>query len=158
MPRFNNADVTWTQFERCNYNRVAAFEEMCDELFYAEILKKDRDPNKNYLDLLIEELVLETTKEDGSLHRKVALLKKYFLNSVDYSVIRKALQITVVSYRNELDDIYIFCNQTMNRASKVYKEAEKIVTEAGMTLHTVTNNELLSLVKKNKSIAEFYFS
>ena len=158
MSDFSFPNVTWTQFAQCNDNRTEAFEDMCWELFHIEFLKENNVPHANHNHPGVEvEPVLEPLREDGSPRRWVSFQAKYFTKDVNYTQIRDSLTTAVKKYKGNLDHIYLFCNLTLTTSSKAYKETEKIVTDAGMTLQSVSDKDILNLVKKNRPVAEYYF-
>ncbi len=151
-------NITWTQFELYNDNRTDSFENMCWELFHIEMLKEKDVPHANPNNPGVEvEPILEPPHEDGSTQRWVSFQAKYFTKDVSYSQIKDSLSTAVTKYAGKLNHIYLFCNLTLTSTSKSYKETEKIVSDAGMTLQPVSNNDILNLIKKNRAVAEYYF-
>ena len=159
MTDFYFSNVTWIQFDLCNDNQTEAFEDMCWELFHIVILKEADVPHSDHNNPGVEVYpILEPVREDGKPQRRVSFQAKYFRKNVSYKQIKESLIQAVSKYKNELDHIYLFCNQTLTKTTKGYKELEEIVTNAGMTMQPVSNKDILNLIKNHPDVAKYYFS
>lgn len=151
-------NVTWPQFAVCNDNPTRQFEAMCREIF-----KKRFAGNKllhtNHATPGIEVLpVLEPAHSDGSPQKRISFQAKYFeQSSADYSQIKKSADQMVKYFKGKIDLVYLFCNKILTTTSKRYQNVEKILSDAGIVLEPISDEDLLDLVREYSDIAEYYF-
>ena len=152
-------NVKWAQFSVCNDNERSAFEDMTRRLFYYEFLKENKVPHANHANPGVEVLpILEPPRLDGSRRRYISFQAKYFeQTSVDYSQIQKSAKQAVKHYKGKLDLIYLFSNRTLTTTSRGYKETDKLLSDAGIELYPISNEEVLDLVVKYREIANYFF-
>lgn len=154
----NYPSITWAQFDVCNDDATGAFEDMTRRLFYYEFLKESQIPHSDPNNPGIEVLpVLEPPHADGSMQRRISFQSKYFGTTVKYVNIKESALQTIKHYRGNLDCIYLFCNKTITTTSKGYKEIERLLSDAGIELYTISDKELLDLVAKYRDIADYFF-
>ena len=151
-------NITWAQFAMCNDNATGAFEDMSRRLFTFEFLKNSRIPHSDHNNPGVEVLpILEPPHKDGTKQRKISFQSKYFEGKISYSQIKESFRQAVKYYSSELDLIYLFCNKTLTKTTKGYKEAEAILMKAGIELYPISNSEVLDLISKYKEIANYFF-
>ena len=152
-------DITWSQFQYCNDNQTAAFEEMCRRLFTAEFLKNRERPHTNHNTPGIEvEPILEAERDDGQPRRRISFQAKYVGTTTSaYSKFKDSATKTVQYYKGKLDLVYLFCNQTLTTTSMQYQGIVSIHKAAGIVVVPISNVDLLDMIKDNHDIADYYF-
>ncbi len=152
-------NITWAQFAICNDNPTKAFEDMCRRLFRAEFLKKTKRPHSNHNNPGVEVLpVLEPEREDGLPRKRISFQSKFVSRPVEaYREFQKSAKVTIKKYKNQLDLVYLFCNQTLTTTSSGYKAIEKIHDEAEIETYPISGDELLDMVSDYTDIAEYFF-
>ncbi len=154
----NFPNVTWSQFSVCNDNATDSFEEMTRSLFYHEFLKEETVPHSDHNQPGIEvEPVLEPPSTSHPHGRLVSFQSKYFIEKISFPQIKHSLQLAAEKYTGKLDHIYLFCNKTITKTNKQYREIEHYLSLKGITLQPISDNDILMLVRKYRSIAEYYF-
>ena len=152
-------NITWPLFAAYNDDARTAFEDMCRRLFTAEYLKgrelPHTDPNLAGIEVLP---VLEPEREDGQPQKRISFQAKYTdQGSADYNQIKMSANQTVRHHKGKLDRVYLFCNRPLNTANKQYQDVVSIHTRAGIETVPISDRDLLDLVAKNPSIANYFF-
>lgn len=151
-------NITWPQFAVCNDDVTTNFESLTRRLFQREFVGEGitlhSDSNHPGVEVAP---VLEKNNQDGSKRRKISFQSKYFENRVGYSQIKESSKKAIEHYKDDLDVIYLFCNQTINTTSKSYKGIEKMLQDAGIEIYPISNTELLDMVAKHQDIANYFF-
>ncbi len=153
-------DISWTQFlQCCTGDPHLRFEEMMRRLFIAEYLDGKELPVSETSHPGIEvDPVLEPVHEDESPRRRISFQSKFFDKTVDYSQIKDSASVAANHYKGKLDLIYLFCNLTINPSrSSIYREAERLLLDAGIELIPISNGAILDLLFKHDKIANYYF-
>lgn len=155
-PNFPN--ITWPQFKVCNDDSQTEFENMCRQLFTYEFLKDSCIPHSNPNNPGVEvEPVLEPARSDKKPQRKISFQAKFFEGKADYRQIKESAQKAVKSYKDNLDLIYLFCNCAISTHNRSYRSIERLLSGAGIELYPISNTELLDLVRKYPTVANYYF-
>ena len=152
-------NINWPTFAYCNENPTNSFESMTRRLFTCHFLKNQQLPHTEHNTPGIEVApILEPPHADGTPQRRISFQSKYFdQESVDYGKIQDSARKAVKYYAGKLDAIYLFCNKTITTTTKGYKTAEKILADAGISLHPISNEDLLDLIFKYPDIYNYYF-
>lgn len=151
-------NITWPLFAAYNDDARTAFEDMCRRLFTAEYLKGQMphtDPNLPGIEVLP---VLEPERDDGQPQKRISFQAKYTdQGSANYNQIKKSASQTAKHHKGKLDRVYLFCNRPLNTANKQYQDVVSIHTCAGIETVPISDRDLLDLVAKNPSIANYFF-
>ena len=154
----NFPNVTWSQFSMCNENTTDNFEDMTRSLFYYEFLKEESVPHSDSNQPGVEvEPVLEPPSEKHPQGRLVSFQSKYFQDKISFPQIKHSIQQAAEKYSGKLEHIYLFCNKTINKNNKQFQEIQCYLNVRGITLQPVSDRDILMLVRKYRSIAEYYF-
>lgn len=147
-------NVTWPQFAVCNDNATREFEGMCRRIFRKEFAGGQL-LHTNHNTPGIEVLPVS----EPGIGKQISFQSKYFdQSSTDYAQIKKSAKETVKHFKDKLDLVYLFCNKTVTTTSEGYRDAEKILNDAGIELIPISNEDLLDLVRDYTDIAEYYFT
>jgi len=148
--------ITWQNFVTVNIeNPQNAFERMCRILFakmlHIEARNLNSSPNNPGL---------EVHPIANSCGKNVSFQAKFFSNSVDYNKIEKSMMTAVNTYRGCLDIVYLYCNKDFSRASASYLGIVNFLTDAGIDLVPITNEQILQDIIDNNysSIGSLYFN
>lgn len=155
----NRVDLKWPAFEVVNPDKERSFEDLCRRLFSAHFLKDQclihTDPNLPGIEVLP---VLEPERKDGKARKRISFQAKYVQNITKaYSEFKKSAKQTAKNYKDQLECVYIFCNKALTSTSKQYRTITQIHSEAGIETILITDSELLDLISKYETIAEYYF-
>jgi hypothetical protein len=152
----NYPSITWPQFAVCNDHVTHAFEQLSRDLFICEYLAEQCTPHSDHNNPGVEVYpILEPPHKDGSPRRRISFQAKYFENNLSYSKIKESMQQAVNHFAGNLDVIYLFCNKTLTKTTKGYKDIEALLENAGIELIPVSNEDVLSLVRKHNRT--FYY-
>ena len=145
-------EITWAQFEVCNANPQSAFENMCrwlfNEFFFNGKELLHSEPNNPGIE------VLPVYHEDSK--KRISFQAKFF-GEMDYEQIKHSAQTAVNHYAGALDVIYLYCNKDVTTTSKAYQAVVSILNDDGIQIIPITNQEILTQVMKNETIAWRYF-
>lgn len=76
---------------------------------------------------------------------------------MDYEQIKHSAQTAVNHYAGELDVVYLYCNKDVTTTGKGYQAVVSILDAYGIEIVPITNQEILTQVMKNETIAWQYF-
>lgn len=145
-------DISWTQFELCNENPQTAFENMCrwlfNEFFFDGKALLHSDPNNPGVEVV--------PVRHSESEKRISFQAKYF-SAMDYEQIKHSARTAVSHYAGQLDVIYLYCNKDMTISSQGYKAIEGILNPHGIEIVPITNQEILTQVMKNETIAWHFF-
>lgn len=145
-------EISWTQFELCNANPQAAFENMCrwlfNEFFFDGKALLHSDPNNPGVEVV--------PVYHASSDRWISFQAKYF-SAMDYEQIKHSARTAVSHYAGQLDVIYLYCNKDVTTTSQGYQAIETILSPHGIEIVPITNQEILTQVMKNETIAWHFF-
>lgn len=144
--------IDWNQFESQNKNPRKEFEDMTSLLFEEYYCAEDDTLHSNPNNPGVE--VIPSLGKNGE---KISFQSKYFQNDIRYSEIKESLKKAVAHYKGELDLIYLYCNKDVTTTCKHYKDCEKILGDAGISLIPVTGRTILNQVMRKAYIKEYYF-
>ncbi|MCI9527905.1 MAG: hypothetical protein HFH37_13580 [Lachnospiraceae bacterium] len=145
-------NITWSQFEVCNPDTRAAFENMCRFLFNAFFFDGKglfhSDPNNPGI-----EIVPILHEESG---QRISFQAKYF-STIDYSQIKHSAEKAIQYYSDELDAIYLYCNKDLTTSSKSYQDIYNLLSAHNISLVPITNQAILDQVLSNDTVSWHYF-
>lgn len=145
-------EISWTQFELCNTHPQTAFEIMCrwlfNEFFFEGKGLLHSDPNNPGVEVM--------PKYHAASNKRISFQAKYF-SSVDYEQIKHSARTAVSHYAGNLDVIYLYCNKDITTTSQGYHAVESILHVQGIEIVPITNQEILTQVMKNETIAWHFF-
>lgn len=145
-------EITWAQFEVCNENPQSAFENMCrwlfNDFFFNGKAILHSEPNNPGVEVV--PVYHEDTKKRISFQAK-------FFSEMDYEQIKHSAQTAVNHYAGELDAVYLYCNKDVTTTGKGYQAVVSILDAYGIQIVPITNQEILTQVMKNETIAWQYF-
>lgn len=145
-------EITWAQFEVCNENPQSAFENMCrwlfNDFFFNGKAILHSEPNNPGVEVV--PVYHEDTKKRISFQAK-------FFSEMDYEQIKHSAQTAVNHYAGELDVVYLYCNKDVTTTGKGYQAVVSILDAYGIEIVPITNQEILTQVIKNETIAWQYF-
>lgn len=151
-------NCSWAQFEVCNDNQTASFEDLATELFYREFLKEGSVPHANHNNPGVEvDPELEPPRNDGMPSRRVSFQAKYFKGNIKWTDFMESAKQTVKHYGGQIDHVYIFCNKIISKGSSGYKKIEKLLEQQNITIQPVSDKDILNLLTKYKDVAERFF-
>ena len=146
-------NITWSQFEVCNPDTRAAFENMCRFLFNAFFFDGKglfhSDPNNPGI-----EIVPILHEESG---QRISFQAKYFCTTIDYSQIKHSAEKAIQYYSDELDAIYLYCNKDLTTSSKSYQDIYNLLSAHNISLVPITNQAILDQVLSNDTVSWHYF-
>ena len=146
--------INWSQFEVCNPNYQEAFEKMCRLLFKKYFFDYDiilhSNPNNPGVEV---EPVLE--RRSG---KRISFQAKYFENNVNYSAIKKSVDMITKYYANCIDILYLYCNKDLDKKSKPYEKIEEMLANISVELILINNQEILDQAISNSTISLIYFN
>lgn len=145
-------NITWSQFEACNPDTRAAFENMCRFLFNSFFFNGKAlfhsDPNNPGI-----EIVPILNEESG---QRISFQAKYF-SVIDYPQIKHSAEKTIQYYAGKLDTIYLYCNKDLTTSSKAYQDICVLLSSQNITLIPITNQAILDQVLCNDTVSWHYF-
>lgn len=145
-------NITWSQFEVCNPDTRAAFENMCRFLFNTFFFEGKglfhSDPNNPGI-----EIVPILHEESG---QRISFQAKYF-SAIDYSQIKHSAKKTIQYYSGKLDVIYLYCNKDLSTSSKSYQDIYDLLSAQNISLVPITNQAILDQVLSNDTVSWHYF-
>nr|MBQ4454315.1 pentapeptide repeat-containing protein [Clostridia bacterium] len=149
--------LSWELFSVINNDKRDAFERMCLDLFIRSFLPSDTVQHANSNNVGIEiEPILERKKTNRK-QRLISFQAKYFDSRLQYRDIENSLKKTVTHYSGHLDLVYLFCNKTISRNTKLYTKIENILSKGNIELIPITNEDIFSLIRKYPEIETRYF-
>lgn len=144
--------VTWNQFEMCNPNTQAAFENMCRFLFNVSFFDGEglfhSDPNNPGI-----EIVPVIHEKSG---QRISFQAKYF-STTNYSQIKHSAEKAIQYYAGKLDIIYLYCNKDLTTTSKSYQDICNLLSSRNISLIPITNQAILNQILKNDTVSWYYF-
>lgn len=147
-----SSNITWSQFEVCNPDTQAAFENMCRILFNAFFFNGKglfhSDPNNPGV-----EIVPILHEESGQW---ISFQAKYF-STIDYSQIKHSAEKAIQYYSGKMDVIYLYCNKDLTTSSKSYQDIYDLLTAQNISLVPITNQTILDQVLSNDTVSWHYF-
>lgn len=145
--------ITWSQFEVCNPDTQAAFENMCRFLFNAFFFKGKgifhSDPNNPGI-----EIVPIFHKES---EQWISFQAKYF-SAINYPQIKHSAEKAIQYYAGKLDVIYLYCNKDVTTSSDSYQNICNLLAAKNISLVPITNQTILDQVLKNETASWYYFN
>lgn len=151
--------ITWEQFISSNNDARGVrykFEDLSRQLFIYEFLSKNKiykyvhsNPNNPGIE---SEPVL-----DEENNRYIGYQAKFFDSDVDYGQIQKSAEKAIKHYKGKLDLIYLFCNKALTTTCDSYKNIEKLLSDAGISLQPITDATILDIVRKYPLLGKYYF-
>lgn len=145
--------ISWTQFELCNANPQAAFEHMCrwlfNEFFFEGKAILHSDPNNPGIEVMPTYHITS--------NKRISFQAKYF-SAIDYEQIKHSARTAISHYANQLDVIYLYCNKDVTTTSQGYQAVVSILDARGIEIVPITNQEILTQVMKNETIAWHFFN
>jgi len=145
-------NITWSQFEVCNPDTRASFENMCRFLFNALFFDGKgifhSDPNNPGI-----EIVPILHEESG---QRISFQAKYF-GSIDYAQIKHSAEKAIQYYAGKLDAIYLYCNKDLTISSKSYQDIFNMLSSKSIALIPITNQAILDQVLRNDTVLRHYF-
>lgn len=145
-------NITWSQFEACNPDAEAAFENMCrilfNDFFFDGKGLLHSDPNNPGV-----EVIPITHKQTG---KRISFQAKY-LEKRDYTQIKHSAKKAIQYYAGNLDVIYLYCNKDLTVESKQYKDIAALLSQNGISLVPITNQTILEQVLCNEAVSRYYF-
>ena len=152
MSQSKQYEISWVQFELCNPNPQLAFENMCrwlfNEFFFEGKGLLHSDPNNPGVEVLP---VYHT-----SSGKRISFQAKYF-STIDYEQIKHSAKTAIKYYAGQLDVIYLYCNKDVTTTGQGYQAIETILGAQGINIVPITNQEILTQVMKNETIAWHFF-
>lgn len=144
--------ITWSQFEVCNPDTQAAFENMCRFLFNAFFFEGKglfhSDPNNPGI-----EIIPILHEKSG---QRISFQAKYF-STTDYSQIKHSAEKAIQYYAGKLDIIYLYCNKDLTTSSQSYQNICNLLSSQNISLVPITNQAILDQVLNNYTISWYYF-
>lgn len=145
-------EISWTQFELCNANPQIAFENLCrwlfNEFFFDGKALLHSEPNNPGVEII--------PLHHATSNKRISFQAKYF-SEMNYEQIKHSARTAVSHYAGQLDVIYLYCNKDVTTTSKGYKSIESILSPHGIEIVPITNQEILTQVMKNETIAWHFF-
>lgn len=152
MSKGKQFDISWTQFELCNANPQVAFESMCrwlfNEFFFEGKALLHSEPNNPGVEVVP---VFHATSG-----KRISFQAKYF-STIDYEQIKHSAKTAVSHYAGQLDVIYLYCNKDVTTTSQGFQAVVSIGGAQGIEVVPITNQEILTQVMQNKTIAWHFF-
>ena len=144
--------ITWSQFEVCNPDTQAAFENMCRFLFNVFFFDGKglfhSDPNNPGI-----EIIPILHEKSG---QRISFQAKYF-STANYSQIKHSAEKAIQYYAGKLDVIYLYCNKDLTISSKSYQDICNLLSSQNISLVPITNQTILDQVLSNNTISWYYF-
>lgn len=151
-------DITWERFASCQADPKMAFEALTRQLFNQEfcpgvhLQSADNNPG-------VEVEPVPVTDKNGN-KKWISFQSKHFDKSVKYDDIKDSCLKAVKHYKGKLNVIYLYCNLRLNRErSSTYRDAEKLLNDAGIKLVPITNEAILDMLRRPEyaNLALYYF-
>lgn len=152
--------ITWEQFMNCSYNEsegiTKRFEDLCRQILYFDLISHNKEIT--YIHCNPNNPGLESDQifdEENNIY--IGFQAKFFKNRVDYENIKSSLKKIIDKYKYKVNKVYLFCNLSIDRNCKSYKNAEKILLDKGIEVELVTNEVILDRVREYDNLARYYF-
>ena len=143
--------ISWNAFERLHDNHTSSFENMCRLLFKNRLCAPSvilhSEPNNPGV---------EVVPVLGKTNHMISFQAKYFSGNVNYSDIQDSCRKTVKHYIGQLETVYLYYNKDITTSSTGYKRCAQILSDAGISLIPVSNQEILDQALEDALVRDSY--